>query len=555
MRTTLERTQDGAATEFAAIAMEAWAQAPPAHVPGRRARPLLRPADARQRAPAALRRAPLGARRRARDARRQLAGACGPARSTRRRRASRSGVTQRRRFRTEGAPRRRHLRRVARRHQLSRARRFRLPARGARPPPRGPDARHRRDDPVRPVPADHRRARGRTRRPGRARHRARRPSASTARRGCCTRTASSCARVLVVGPNPTFMDYVSHVLPALGEEAVEQRAVSELLDGIETGREDAQDVARLKADPRLAEVVRRAVELAVRPAPRGARALCRRRVRVGEGARGRGAARGGARAGARARAGAGAVPHGAAPALLRALRRAARPARAAELRRPRAGAAGATGSSTKYLDRVLAAPARGEARGAAAHLAGRARGGGGRACSTRDEQRLLLRDRPRRAPTCAGATHDLPLLDAARTLVEGPPSAYGHVIVDEAQDLSPMQLLMVSRRAVDGSLTMLGDVAQATGPVTYGRWEELEPYLPGRGRGADRGAAPRVPRSGRDHGARPAPARADRPRRRAADRLPAGRGAAAARAGGGGRADAGGAARGGALPSWTGCSP
>ena len=41
-----------------------------------------------------------------------------------------------------------------------------------------------------------------------------------------------------------------------------------------------------------------------------------------------------------------------------------------------------------------------------------------------------------------------------------------------------MQLLMVSRRAIDGSLTMLGDVAQATGPVTYGRWEELEPYLP-----------------------------------------------------------------------------
>ncbi|HXR12521.1 MAG TPA: hypothetical protein VN770_09515, partial [Gaiellaceae bacterium] len=74
-------------------------------------------------------------------------------------------------------------------------------------------------------------------------------------------------RVLVVGPNPTFMDYVSHVLPALGEEAVEQRAVSELLDGIETGREEAQDVAELKADPRLSEVVQRAVELAVQPAP------------------------------------------------------------------------------------------------------------------------------------------------------------------------------------------------------------------------------------------------------------------------------------------------
>src|SRR5581483_4682580 len=74
-------------------------------------------------------------------------------------------------------------------------------------------------------------------------------------------------RVLVVGPNPTFMDYVSHVLPALGEDAVEQRAVSELLDGIEVTREEAADVARLKADPRLAEVVQRAVEQAVSVAP------------------------------------------------------------------------------------------------------------------------------------------------------------------------------------------------------------------------------------------------------------------------------------------------
>src|SRR5439155_27348456 len=73
--------------------------------------------------------------------------------------------------------------------------------------------------------------------------------------------------VLVVGPNPTFMDYVSHVLPALGEEAVEQRAVSELLDGIVVSREDAADVARLKADTRLAEVVTRAVEQCVQPTP------------------------------------------------------------------------------------------------------------------------------------------------------------------------------------------------------------------------------------------------------------------------------------------------
>ena len=40
------------------------------------------------------------------------------------------------------------------------------------------------------------------------------------------------SRVLVVGPNRTFMEYVSHVLPALGEGSVEQLAVAELVDGV-----------------------------------------------------------------------------------------------------------------------------------------------------------------------------------------------------------------------------------------------------------------------------------------------------------------------------------
>src|SRR5437868_12711999 len=74
-------------------------------------------------------------------------------------------------------------------------------------------------------------------------------------------------RVLVVGPNPTFMEYVSQVLPTLGEEAVEQRAVTELVDGVAVLREEEPDIARLKGDPRLREVVARAVELAVVAAP------------------------------------------------------------------------------------------------------------------------------------------------------------------------------------------------------------------------------------------------------------------------------------------------
>src|SRR3954451_1665578 len=67
--------------------------------------------------------------------------------------------------------------------------------------------------------------------------------------------------VLVIGPNRTFMEYVSHVLPALGEDSVEQRAVGELVDGVVPELRDPPAVAELKADVRLAEVVRRAAEL------------------------------------------------------------------------------------------------------------------------------------------------------------------------------------------------------------------------------------------------------------------------------------------------------
>ena len=63
------------------------------------------------------------------------------------------------------------------------------------------------------------------------------------------------------------MEYVSHVLPALGEDAVEQRAVGELVDGIEPELRDPPAVARLKADLRLVEVFARAAELRLESAP------------------------------------------------------------------------------------------------------------------------------------------------------------------------------------------------------------------------------------------------------------------------------------------------
>src|SRR4051794_3229679 len=283
-------------------------------------------------------------------------------------------------------------------------------------------------------------------------------------------------RVLVVGPNPTFMDYVAHVLPALGEDAVEQRAVSELLDGVVVGREDASDVAKLKADVRLAQVVQRAVELSVRPAPEelvfyvdGVFVSVRERqvAELLEEALDAGVGLTAARE--RFRGG-----------VLRCFYQ-----RYGELLDDLAfrsfdeleRALKQGGFLVKYLDRVLPLPRADKlvarlltspsalAEAADGILDGR-------------EQRLLLRDRPKRAADLLWSEHDLPLLDEARTLVDGAPRSYGHVIVDEAQDLSPMQLRTISRRAAGGSLTILGDVAQATGPVVYRAWSELEPYLP-----------------------------------------------------------------------------
>ncbi|HET7807239.1 MAG TPA: UvrD-helicase domain-containing protein, partial [Gaiellaceae bacterium] len=73
-------------------------------------------------------------------------------------------------------------------------------------------------------------------------------------------------RILVVGPNPAFMEYVSHVLPALGEDSVDQRAVAELV-GVEVSRADPLDAQRAKAEPHVAAEVRDLAESATEGEP------------------------------------------------------------------------------------------------------------------------------------------------------------------------------------------------------------------------------------------------------------------------------------------------
>jgi hypothetical protein len=103
----------------------------------------------------------------------------------------------------------------------------------------------------------------------------------------------------------------------------------------------------------------------------------------------------------------------------------------------------------------------------------------GRGLLDDDEQRLLRWDPvPRSVRTAPWTEPDAVLVDEAAGLLERT-DGYGHVVVDEAQDLSPMQCRAVARRLAAGSLTVLGDLAQATSPWSPSDWRET---LAGLGR-------------------------------------------------------------------------
>jgi DNA helicase IV len=282
--------------------------------------------------------------------------------------------------------------------------------------------------------------------------------------------------VLVVGPNRTFMEYVSHVLPALGESSVEQSAVDELVDGVRAGRREPDDVAGVKGDFRMVEVIQRAVAALPPGEPQDLGALvdgafvCVEAAAVGE-LVGRAQAELGRTSAARERfrmdllrafyseygrkLGGGAY---------RSFEQIERGLRSKGLLTRVVNRAWPSMTPEELVRKLMTSPSR--LREAADGTLEPA------------EQRLLLRERPRRAADYVLGTHDVPLVDEATTLLVARPRRFGHVIVDEAQDLTPMQLRMVARRMADESLTLLGDLAQATGPVPYHRWEDVLAFLP-----------------------------------------------------------------------------
>lgn len=263
--------------------------------------------------------------------------------------------------------------------------------------------------------------------------------------------------VLVIGPNQAFLGYIAAVLPALGEVDVEQSTVDELVAGVVVRGTDDPAAAVVKHDARMATVLRRAlwdrVRKPVEPivVPDGSF-----RWRVGEEALRR---------------------------LVDEVRREAPPyatgrervrARVVGLLQRQAEARRAESPGEAWLRRM------GRSKPVTAFLdaawpavtpeglvfallsdqdvLGRAAEG----VLTEGEQALIgWRKPPRAVGAARWSAADAVLIDEAAGLIERTPS-YGHVVIDEAQDLSAMQCRAVARRSEHGSLTVLGDLAQGT---------------------------------------------------------------------------------------------
>ena len=271
--------------------------------------------------------------------------------------------------------------------------------------------------------------------------------------------------VLVVGPNRAFLEHVGAVLPSLGEITVRHTTVEELVadaTGATVRSTDSTEVARLKGEARMAEVLRAALWGQVSSptealvVPRGSR---RWRVpayqvqEMVEELRTRG------------------VGYAAARAMLHQ-----RLAHAVMVAMERSGDA----PDDRVQDSVArSAPVKAYVKDLwpqvkpAAVLAGLLTTGEHLA----DDQRAMVWERPpRSAASARWSAADLVLLDELTDLVDRTPSL-GHVVLDEAQDLSPMQLRAVGRRASTGSLTVLGDLAQGTTPWSTTSWEESLHHL------------------------------------------------------------------------------
>ncbi len=109
----------------------------------------------------------------------------------------------------------------------------------------------------------------------------------------------------------------------------------------------------------------------------------------------------------------------------------------------------------------------------------------GRDWLTEEEMKLLLRPAISHEHHPTWSKSDVVLLSEAKLHLgayskksEDEDRAFGHIIVDEAQDLSPMAARMVGRHSLSSSMTLVGDIAQATSPFGKRSWQEIVTPMP-----------------------------------------------------------------------------
>ncbi|MET8631640.1 ATP-binding domain-containing protein [Streptomyces sp. NPDC004680] len=312
--------------------------------------------------------------------------------------------------------------------------------------------------------------------------------------------------ILVVGPHQQFLTYVGQVLPTLGTRNVNAVQLTRLWDGDVLGT-DTPAARLVKSDERMADVLRRRVEQDCRPEaldelttaasfegdepaivvtagsttlriPRSEVLALLQEARAGDGAY-------------RQRR-----DHFRSLLVDRLLGEVAALA-------PRRGRDGTIRRDLernrrleRLIDRVWPSPSAREALRSLYDSADLLQ-----ACAEGilddEEQAALHRDRADQADAEPWTLDDRVCLEELQYLITGEtPRRYGHIVIDEAQDLTPMQARSLRRRrAVNGSMTVLGDLAQATGPHLYTGWERLGTVLSDHGdwRVAELNTSYRVP--------------------------------------------------------------
>ncbi|GGF46204.1 DNA helicase [Marmoricola endophyticus] len=316
--------------------------------------------------------------------------------------------------------------------------------------------------------------------------------------------------VLVVGPSGVFMRYIERVLPSLGETAVALRSLGEVVDGLRATRRDDPAVAEVKGSSRMVDLLSRLVREPVPGGPEELRWFYRddvivlgrreldgvRRQLLGGGPRNRTTTR-------------------VASALLDAMWRQVRGERALE--RTKGDFVAEVRDDDRFLDfaaawwpvldasgvlrwlrdpEVLHRAAAGVLDEESERLLAKSWSAGEQPASVEDvplvdELRYLLGDPPlvdadsmadtlRDPELEALGLADVALQDTRAELAEDRAESrprgweaptvrveddgYAHVLVDEAQDLTPMQWRMVGRRGRTATWTIVGDPAQSSWP-------------------------------------------------------------------------------------------